>query len=113
MHICVTRAQYINSSPLGQNGCHFADNIIKSIMLNENVWISIKISLKFVPNGTINNILALVQIMTWHRPGDKPLSEPMMVNLQALSKPVLGGLASPTDMEMINSLRPSDAYMPW
>ena len=29
----------------------------------------------------INNILALVQIMTWCRPGDKPLSEPMMVNL--------------------------------
>ena len=49
--------------------------------LNKNVKISIKISLKFVPKGPINNIPALVQIMTWHRPGDKPLSEPMMVNL--------------------------------
>ena len=29
------------------------------------IWISIKISLKFVPKGTINNILALVQIMAW------------------------------------------------
>ena len=29
----------------------------------------------------INNISALVQIMAWHRPGDKPLSEPMMVSL--------------------------------
>ena len=47
----------------------------------ENVWISIKISLKFVPMGTINNIPALVQIMAWRRPGDKPLSEPMMVRL--------------------------------
>ena len=28
-----------------------------------------------------NNIPALVQIMAWRRPGDKPLSEPMMVNL--------------------------------
>ena len=29
----------------------------------------------------INNIPASGQIMTWRRPGDKPLSEPMMVNL--------------------------------
>ena len=64
-----------------QNGRHFADDIFKCIFLNENVWISIKISLKFVPKGPINNIPALVQIMAWRRPGDKPLSEPMMVNL--------------------------------
>ena len=38
-----------------------------------------KISLKLVLKGPINNIPALVQIMVWHRPGDKPLSEPMMV----------------------------------
>ena len=31
----------------------------------ENVWISIKISLKFVPKDPINNIPALVQIMAW------------------------------------------------
>ena len=48
---------------------------------NENVWISIKISLKFVPKGPINNILALVQMMAWCRPGDKPLSELMLVSL--------------------------------
>ena len=29
----------------------------------------------------LTNIPALVQIMAWSRPGDKPLSEPMMVNL--------------------------------
>ena len=40
-----------------------------------------KISLKFVPKGPINNIPALVQIIAWHRPGDKPLSEPLMVSL--------------------------------
>ena len=51
------------------------------IFLNENVWISIKMSLKFVPTGPINNIPALVQIMAWRRPGDKPLSEALMVNL--------------------------------
>ena len=56
-------------------------DIFKWIFLNENVWISIEVSLKFVPKGPINNIPALVQIMAWRRPGDKPLSEPMMISL--------------------------------
>ena len=60
-----------------QNGRHFADDIFKCIFLNESVWIPIKISLK----GPINKFPALVQIMAWRRPGDKPLSEPMMVSL--------------------------------
>ena len=30
------------------------------------------------PQGPINNIAALVQIMAWRRSGTKPLSEPMM-----------------------------------
>ena len=47
--------------------------------LNKTVLISIKISLKFIPKGPINNIPALVQIMAWRRPGDKPLSEPMVI----------------------------------
>ena len=41
----------------------------------------LKISLKFVPTILVNNIPALIQIMAWQQPGDKPLSEPMMVNL--------------------------------
>ena len=49
--------------------------------LLENVWISINISLQFVPRVPINNIPTLVQVMAWRRPGDKPLSEPMMVRL--------------------------------
>ena len=61
-----------------QNGRHFADDVFKCIFLNGNLWISIKISLKFVPKDPINNIPALVQIMAWRRTGDKPLSEPMM-----------------------------------
>ena len=64
-----------------QNGRHFPDDIFKWIFLNENVWISIYISLKFVPRGPINNIPTLVQVMAWRRPGVKPLSEPMMVRL--------------------------------
>ena len=62
-------------------GHHFADAIFKCIFVTENVWIAIEISLKFVPKGPINNIPALVQIMTWRRPGDKLLSEPMMASL--------------------------------
>ena len=37
---------------------------------NENVWIQIEITLKFVPEGPINNVPALVQIMALHHPGD-------------------------------------------
>ena len=70
-----------NTLRLRQNGRHFPDDIFKCIFLNENVWISIKISLKFVPKGPINNNPALVHIMAWHWPGDKPLSEPIMVKL--------------------------------
>ena len=64
-----------------QNGWHFADDIFKHIFLNENVRISLKIWLKYVPKVWINNIPALVEIMAWCRPGDKPLSEAMLVSL--------------------------------
>ena len=64
-----------------QNGHRFADDTFKRIFLNENARISINISLKFVPKGSINNDPALVQIMAWCRSGDKPLSESMMVSL--------------------------------
>ena len=49
----------------GQNGCHFPDDILKEIFFNQNVWISIKILLKFAPNGPIDDIPALVQKMAW------------------------------------------------
>ena len=66
-----------NSLRPRQNGRHFPDAIFRWIFLNENVWILIKISLKFVSKGLINNIPALVQLMV----GAKPLSEPIMVSL--------------------------------
>ena len=52
-----------------------------TFFLIENVWIPIEISLKFVCKGPINNIPALLQIMAWHRPGDKPLSEHINASL--------------------------------
>ena len=62
-----------------QNRRHFADDTFKCIFLNGNFWILIKISLKCVPKSFINTFPALVQIMAWRRPVDKPLSESMMV----------------------------------
>ena len=65
-----------------QNWHDVTYDIFKCILLNdENVWIPTKISLKCVPKGPINNTQAMVQIMSWHHPVDKPLSEPMMVSL--------------------------------
>ena len=77
---CVDILPYNTLRPR-QNGRHFPDDIFKCIFVNENVWTLIKISLKVVPKGPINKIPALVQIMALRRPGDKPLSEPMMVRL--------------------------------
>ena len=71
----------VNTLRPRQTGRHFPDDIFKWIFLNENIWISINISLKFVPRGPINIIITLVQVMAWRRPGDKPLSETMMVRL--------------------------------
>ena len=45
---------------------------------NEDIFTSIKISLKFIPKDPINDKSSLVQMMVWHRAGDRSLSEPMM-----------------------------------
>ena len=84
LHLCLPgllSLPQINTLRPRQNGRHEAGDIFKCIFLNENVSIAIKISLNIVPKGPINNIPALVQIMAWRRPGDKPLSEPMMISL--------------------------------
>ena len=65
--------------PLDTMGAILADDIFKCIFLNENVRISIQISLKFVPNGPIDNNSALVQVMAWRRTGDKRLPEAMLI----------------------------------
>ena len=53
-------SQFLNSSAPEQNGRHFADDTFKHIFLNENVRISIKILLKFVPKGPIDKSPVLV-----------------------------------------------------
>ena len=76
--LCLLLLHGLNTLRPRQNGRRAPDDIFKRIFMNENIWVSIKVSLKFVPKVPINNTPALVQIMAWRRPGDKPLSEPMM-----------------------------------
>ena len=81
IYLRVTRPRLVNSSTLDQMTAILADDILKCIFLNDNVWILIKTSLNFVPDVPINNIPALVQIMAWRRPGDKTLTEQILVRL--------------------------------
>ena len=46
-------SQKFNSSPPGQNGRHFADDIFRCIFVYEQFDILIKISLTFVPKGQL------------------------------------------------------------
>ena len=69
---------FLNSSPPGQNGRHFSDNIFKCIFMREKSCMSIRILLKFVSKSPIDNISALVPVMAWRQTGDKPLPEPML-----------------------------------
>ena len=82
LHYMLLLGTHFNILRPKRNGRHFPDDNFKWIFLNEYVWISIKISPKFAPKNAIENIPASVQIVAWHRqPGDKTLSEPMMVSL--------------------------------
>ena len=76
--ICDIPVSRINSSPHVQNSRRFADDISERIFMNENVWIWIKISLKVVPMGLIDNKWALVRVMAWRWSGDKPFSETVL-----------------------------------
>ena len=56
-----------------------ADDKFECISLNDNDKIRIRISLTFVPRGSIEP--ALVRVIAWRRTGDKPVSEPMLTKL--------------------------------
>ena len=72
----------VNTLRPRQNGRHFADDTFNRIFLNENVQMSLKISLKFVPKALINNIPALLQIMACRLVGTKPLSKQPLAHWQ-------------------------------
>ena len=73
--------------PLDKMAATFADYISKCIFVNEKFCILIKTLLKLVPKGSIDNVPkgsidntpALVWIVAWHWIGDKPLSEPVLI----------------------------------
>ena len=77
-HCCCSQ---INTLRPRQNGRYFPEDIVKCILLNEHVGTLLNVSLNFVSDVRIKNLPALVQIMALCRPGDKPLSWPMMIIL--------------------------------
>ena len=70
--LCPLQGSNIYTLRPRQNDRHFADDVFKHIFLNENAWIAIQISLKCIHRGSMNNMPALVQIMTWRLTGEKP-----------------------------------------
>ena len=69
-----------------------ADDIFKCTF-NGSVWISITISLKFVPNGPIDYKSALFKVMAWRRTSEKPLPESMLTQFtDAYIRTALGGI---------------------
>ena len=70
---------HVNTLILRQNCRHFAYDIFKCIFLDENVWTSLKISLKFLGSNLQNSSIVSYNALAPSR--RKPLSEPMIVNL--------------------------------
>ena len=92
IHFCIICAfsyrlwyvgRFIQDWMLTHSGRDEMDNNSQTTFSNvfSSMRMFVQISLKLAPKGLTNNIQALVQIMDWRRPGDKPLSETMMVSL--------------------------------
>ena len=56
VHIRVVLLFNVNSSPPGQSGRHFVDDIFRSIFMDGFFFVLIKFSVKFVPKSPIDNI---------------------------------------------------------
>ena len=63
-YTCIIIALYVFWYKLTHWGRDKMGDIFKCIFSNENVWILMKIALKFVPKGPINDIPALVRLLT-------------------------------------------------
>ena len=71
--IMLTRWSLYNMATMSQTTFSCSFSCMKSIVF----WF--KFHWNLFPNGPINNMPGLVQIMAWHQSCAKPLSEPMMV----------------------------------
>ena len=56
------RSQLITQLSHLKNGLHFTDDRFKLIFINETFYILIRISLRFVSKGQIDNKSALIQV---------------------------------------------------
>ena len=100
----------INSSPPEQNGRHSADDIFKCISM-KNPCILIRISLKFVSKGPINNKPELVQVMAWLRPGGKPLPDPILTQFTDAYMRHQGEMSWCDRMGIIRARAKSNVYL--
>ena len=64
LHLTVVEAYYNEAETKWPP---FSDDIFNWIVLNENVWISITISLKFVPRSLIDNFQHWFRHWLWHQ----------------------------------------------
>ena len=85
-----------NTLRLRQNGHRF--DTFKQILSNKNVVISIKISLKFVPKGPINNNPALVQIMKKKKKNHSP-------NVHLVTSHILAFITKPSNTSAALQMR--------
>ena len=65
-------------STLSRNGRHFANDILKYILLNEMLCMLISISLKFVPKSVIDSKSSLVS-------GNGLVHEPMVADIYVIT----------------------------
>ena len=95
-HLMMKSTQYwhliFNTLRLRQNCWHFAD-IFKCTFFNEDAWILITISLKYVTESPVDKNMSIVQEMAWHQTDTKPLPEPT----RATRTPAFWGYAPPHD----------------
>ena len=61
--------------PLDKIAANLADDIFNAISRIKKYYISIRISLKFVPKRPINNSPALFQVMVWRRTGAEQVTQ--------------------------------------
>ena len=70
--------EHLSSSPPGKMAAILQTTFSNAFSWMKMYWFQLKIIIKFVPKGLINNIPVLVQMMAWHQLGNKSSSEPMI-----------------------------------
>ena len=77
--------------------------------MNDKLCILIRISLKFVPKGPIDNKSAFIQVMAWRWTGAKPLSEPKLAQFTEAYVALGGDELTQCGLVMLYGIRFSDS----